>query len=104
MIDPEILHVIEIEIIPTVETETIQMIEIINIKSTDHEKIRKTHQITKDQNYKIINIHHVKVQRIEIQIMRIDNEIILNQHIGITRVLKTHKNTIGAVHLNIKDN
>ena len=102
MVNPEAPHMTEIEITPKIETEIIQMIETINIKITDHGIIQTIDHTIKDQIIKI-TIDHVTIHRTEIQIIKTGGEIFRNHHIGIIHVIKIHNNTIGVVHLSIKD-
>ena len=101
--DLETLRIIEIEITPTIETETIQMIEIIKTKITDHEVIQTTDETIKDQIIIIITIDRTTLHKTEIQIIKIDREIIANHHKGNIHVIKICNSTIEVVHLNIKD-
>ena len=96
-------HIIEIEVTPTIKTEIIQMIETINIKITHHEIIQIIDQTIKDRIKKFITKDHVTFHRTEIPTIKTDREIIPKYHIGKTQVIKIRSNTIGVVHLNIKD-
>ena len=103
IIDLETLHTIEIELIPTVGIETIQMIEILDIKIIDHVIILTTNQTITDQNISTIKIDHAIIHRTEIQVIAIDRETTLSDHIEITHVIKIHNKIIGEKHLNIKN-
>ena len=94
----ETLHTTDIEIIPTIGIETIQTIEILDIKTINHAII-----LTTDQNTRVIKIDHATIHRTEFEDITIDKGTTLNNHIGITHVIKIHNKTIGVVHLNIKD-
>ena len=102
MIDPETLHIIEIEIIPTIGIENIQMIEIIDIKIIDHAIILITDQTIKEQIIITIKIDHEKNHRTEIQDITTGKETTLNHHIRITHVIKIQNKIIEVVHLDIK--
>ena len=97
-IDLETLHTLDIKIIPTIGIETIQTIEILDIKIIDHAIILRT-----DQKIIVITIDHATIHRKEIQAITKDKGTTLNQHIGITHVIKIHHKIIGVVHLNIKE-
>ena len=78
--------------------ETIQTIETLDIKIIDHAIIQTT-----DQNIIFVKIDHAIIYRTEAQAITTDKETTLNQHIGITHVIKIRIKIIGVIHLNIKD-
>ena len=102
MIDQEIHHTKDIEIIPTIETEAIRIIGITDI-IIDHEIIQTTDQTTKDLITIIIKIDHEIIHTIGIQTITVDKGITLNHLIEIIHVIQVLKTNIEAIHQNIEE-
>ena len=75
MIDQEIHHITDIEIIPTIETEAIRIIKINDI-TIDHEIIQITDQIIKDLIITNIKTDHEIIHKIGIQTITIDKKLL----------------------------
>ena len=102
MIDQEIHHTIDIEIIPTIETEAIGIIEINDI-TIDHELIQITDQTTKDLIITVIKTDPEITHKVGIQTIALDKETTLNHLIEITHVIQIPETNLEAIHQNIKD-
>ena len=76
MIDQELHHTKDIEIVPTIGIEATQIIEINDINTIDHEIIQTTDQITKNLTTTIIEIDHEITHKIVIQIITIDKKLL----------------------------
>ena len=95
-------HITEIETIQIIETEVIRTIEIKITRTINQEITHITDQTITDQTT-IIKTDHKIIQKIEIQVIIIDIEIILNHHIEIITIIIILNIATEVVHSNIKD-
>ena len=102
IINHETHHTTEKETIHIIEIEVIRTIEIRITRTIDQEITRIIDQTITDQRI-IIKTDHGTINKIEIQVMIINIEIIPSHHIGIITIIIILNNDTEVVHQNIKD-